>query len=204
MGQSQSSAAPAGGSTKHVFTADTPINFSSELVDSLQTSSETNSTRQKSLDLHIAQRVQEELAKLQQSQDSALQSAKQKILSAADPNEPSPSEQKPSNSDGTTIAGAVKAKLPESLGGSGGKADEEAQKKAQTSKKVQEEIERLKKELGQRKVLKELPKSLESAREDVIGCLRVNDRRPLDCWKEVEVFKREVRKLEEEFVGKVL
>ena len=97
---------------------------------------------------------------------------------------------------------AVKAKLPEALGGKSG--DAEQQKRERTSQSVAGEIERLKKELGQRKVLKDLPKELESARQDVIGCLRVNDRRPLDCWKEVEVFKREVRRLEEEFVGKVL
>jgi MICOS complex subunit MIC19 len=196
MGQSQSSAAsgaPAD-STKHVFTAATPINFSAELIDSLANSSETNSTRAKSLDLHIAQRVHEELARLQSSQDSAVEAARKKILSVEN-EEPNP-EQK------STLKDSVKAKLPESIGG--GTGDSDAKKDGQTSKKVQEEIQRLKKELGQRKVMKELPKSLEAAREDVIGCLRVNDRRPLDCWKEVEIFKREVRRLEDDFVGRVL
>lgn len=42
------------------------------------------------------------------------------------------------------------------------------------------------------------------SRQDVISCLRLNDRKPLDCWKEVEVFKREVRKLEENYVSSVL
>jgi hypothetical protein len=41
-------------------------------------------------------------------------------------------------------------------------------------------------------------------RQDVISCLRINDRKPLDCWKEVEIFKREVRKLEENYVSSVL
>lgn len=67
-----------------------------------------------------------------------------------------------------------------------------------------DEIEKLKKVLGERKVMKDLPKEVEQARESVISCLRINDRQSLDCWREVEVFKREVRKLEEQFVGKVL
>lgn len=53
-------------------------------------------------------------------------------------------------------------------------------------------------------MLKDLPKEVEQARDGVISCLRLNDRQSLDCWKEIEIFKREVRKLEEQFVGKVL
>lgn len=194
MGQSQSTATggPAD-STKHVFTASTPINFSSELVESLQTSAETNSTRAKALDLHIAQRVHEELAKLQSEQTSAVEAAKQQILREA--------EQLKEGS-GAASDGGLKEKLPAALGG--GKSEEEQKAKEQTSQKVLDEIERLKKELGQRKVLRELPKELERAREGVIACLRVNDRRPLDCWREVEAFKREVRRLEGDFVSKVL
>jgi MICOS complex subunit MIC19 len=46
--------------------------------------------------------------------------------------------------------------------------------------------------------------NFEPRRQDVISCLRINDRKPLDCWKEVEIFKREVRKLEESYVSSVL
>lgn len=52
--------------------------------------------------------------------------------------------------------------------------------------------------------MKALPKELERARESVVGCLRLNDLRPLDCWREVEGFKREVRRLEEEYVRGVM
>lgn len=82
--------------------------------------------------------------------------------------------------------------------------DEEKARKNASSKKVQEEIQKLQKALGERKVLKDLPKEVTDAREEVISCLRINDRQALNCWKEVEIFKREVRKLEEQFVGKVL
>ena len=66
------------------------------------------------------------------------------------------------------------------------------------------EIEKLKRTLSERKVLKDLPPEVEKARNAVVNCLRVNDRRPLDCWQEVEAFKSEVRKMEEKFVGDVL
>ena len=106
---------------------------------------------------------------------------------------------------GDVSLGGVSAKdlLPDSLTKSK-KPSEEEQRKAASSKKVAAEIEKLKSQLSQRKVLKDLPKDVEKARDDVVSCLRVNDRRPLDCWKEVEVFKRAVKGLEDEFVRKVL
>ena len=197
MGQSQSTPSGPGGpadTTKHVFTASTPINFSSELITSLQSSSETNSTRAKQLDLHIAQRVHEELAKLQAEQTDAVQAAKEKILKEAEELQRKGEEEAAGKGKG------VKEKIGDVVG-VGGKGKEDKEK---SSQKVLEEIERLKRELGQRKVLKELPKEVESAREGVVACLRINDRRPLDCWKEVEVFKREVRRREAHLVSKML
>ena len=97
----------------------------------------------------------------------------------------------------------TQSKLRDSVPGLRDSADEQ-KRKAQSSQAVQKEIEALKKKLGERKILKDLPKEMELARESVVGCLRVNDRRPLDCWKEVEAFKREVRRMEEKFVGDVL
>jgi altered-inheritance-of-mitochondria protein 13 len=52
--------------------------------------------------------------------------------------------------------------------------------------------------------VREIPDGVESARSDVVRCLRDNDRRPLDCWKEVEAFKEEVRRLEKGWVEKVV
>jgi altered-inheritance-of-mitochondria protein 13 len=42
------------------------------------------------------------------------------------------------------------------------------------------------------------------AKEAVVACLRTNDRRPLDCWKEIEAFKGEVGRLEREFVERTI
>ena len=41
-----------------------------------------------------------------------------------------------------------------------------------------------------------------AAKEQVIKCLQLHDRRSLDCWWEVQRFKDKVAKLEKEFVGK--
>lgn len=69
---------------------------------------------------------------------------------------------------------------------------------------VSKEVEALKAKLDQRKKVRDIPASVESARSNVVRCLRDNDRRPLDCWKEVETFKEEVRRLEKGWVEKVV
>jgi MICOS complex subunit MIC19 len=40
------------------------------------------------------------------------------------------------------------------------------------------------------------------AREELVRCLQLHDRRSLDCWWEVQQFKDKVTKLEREFVNK--
>jgi altered-inheritance-of-mitochondria protein 13 len=49
-----------------------------------------------------------------------------------------------------------------------------------------------------------LDKDVEKARDEVVRCLRGNDRRPLDCWREAERFREEVRRVEEAWVEKVV
>lgn len=45
---------------------------------------------------------------------------------------------------------------------------------------------------------------VENARSKVLSCLKINDRKPLNCYEEVEVFRREVARLERVFLGRVL
>ena len=73
------------------------------------------------------------------------------------------------------------------------------------SQSVQAEINNLKKKLQARKIREEVvgDKGVEKAKSEVVKCLRENDRRPLDCWKEVEAFKSEVGRLEKGFLGRV-
>ena len=71
-----------------------------------------------------------------------------------------------------------------------------------TSHKVSKEVEALRARLEGRKKIKDLPEGVETARSNVIRCLREHDRKPLNCWDEVEAFKEEVRKLERGWVEK--
>ncbi|KAK8024029.1 hypothetical protein PG997_011078 [Apiospora hydei] len=68
---------------------------------------------------------------------------------------------------------------------------------------VSKEVEALRTRLDKRKQLRVLPDSVERARTGVLECLRDNDRRPLNCWQEVENFREEVRRLEKEWVDRV-
>lgn len=184
-------ASKPGDQSTQVFVSEHPVQFSQELIDSLQASSESNSTRAKSLELHIQQRVAAELEKLSKENSSLLEAARKKVLDGDKP-------AKPAREPGLLeIALSPRDLLKQ-------ESEEEKKRKNASSQKVADEIKKLEKALGERKVLKELPKEVEDARSEVISCLRLNDRSSLNCWKEVELFKREVRKMEEQFVGKVL
>lgn len=64
----------------------------------------------------------------------------------------------------------------------------------------------LKEKLKRRKMKEEVvkDKAIEKTKGEIVKCLRLNDRRPLDCWREVEAFKEEVGRLEKNFLGKVM
>ncbi|KKA27594.1 hypothetical protein TD95_001448 [Thielaviopsis punctulata] len=68
---------------------------------------------------------------------------------------------------------------------------------------VAKEIDALRAKLETRKTVRDVPEAVEAARGSVVRCLRENDRRPLDCWKEVQAFKDEVKALEKSWVEKV-
>lgn len=72
---------------------------------------------------------------------------------------------------------------------------------------VTREIEALKDKLKWRKLAEGVvgdKSEVQTVKEALVKCLRQNDRRPLDCWEEVEKFKKEVAKLEKGFLGKVM
>lgn len=81
----------------------------------------------------------------------------------------------------------------------------EKERKAHLShSSVSQEISELKKKLESRKKIEQPDPGVEKAKEELVQCLRINDRRPLDCWKEREAFKREVGRLEREFVERTV
>ncbi|KAK0723871.1 hypothetical protein B0T21DRAFT_351013 [Apiosordaria backusii] len=141
--------------------------LSTELVQHLQSSPETDASRLQAIELEIQSRVAAELKRLRDQESEALRAAKAKLAEAA-----------PADSESDS---------------------------SKTSYTVSKEIQALQQKLQERrKIRSQLPESLENARSEVVRCLRENDRRPLDCWKEVEAFKEEVRRLEKGWVEKVV
>ncbi|KAL9102815.1 MAG: hypothetical protein Q9187_009080 [Circinaria calcarea] len=195
MGQGSSKPAPA--STQHVFTSETPVRFSQELVDALQASPETDSTRSKDLELHIQTRVTAELSRLEAEQSRILKELEEQI--SATP-------------DGTTESSNPDSQLnvpdqSSALGGKDHRAKAEGDHLRDLGRQtVQREIEELRRRLSQRKLREDImtDKGVEKAKEDVVRCLRINDRRPLDCWQEVDTFKKEVGRLEKDFLGRII
>ena len=125
------------------------------------------------------------MSRLEAEQIKALKELEEQI--SASPN--STSDPRESDPSSTTGDGA-KGKKQQDLG----------------RQSVQREIETLRQRLSQRKLREDImnDKGVEKAKEDVVKCLRINDRRPLDCWQEVEIFKKEVGRLEKDFLGKVI
>jgi len=178
-------------------TSETPVHFSQNLVNSLQSSPESDSTRAKDLELHVQTRVAAELKRLDAEASKSLKDLEESISTAPD-----------STTDSTNTA--AQPHLPDQSASAGGvdhKAKADGDRLRDLSRaSVQREIESLKGKLQQRRVKEEVTsdEGVNKARDEVVRCLRVNDRRPLDCWKEVETFRREVGRLEGAFLGRVL
>lgn len=134
---------------------------------------QSDSTRAKTLELHIQSRVNSELQRLQERATKDFEELSAKISAAED------SAAKKGKSAGDALR---------DLG----------------RESVQNDVQELRKKLAQRKKLADVDESVEKAKSEVVRCLRENDRRPLDCYKEVEKFKEEVRKMEGVWVEKIV
>jgi len=152
--------------------------------------SQTDSTRASDLELHIQRRVAAELERLSTEASQQLSQLSESI-SAPEPTAEWPHSESTANP--SIASGAVFA--------SGKEGDRKSDLGRQS---VQKEIDGLKKKLQQRRIKEEVvgDKGVVKAKEGVVKCLRENDRRPLDCWREVEAFKGEVGRLEKGFWGR--
>jgi MICOS complex subunit MIC19 len=157
---------------------------------------QTNSSRAKSLELHIAERVAAELAALQNKEDNALKSLRESISS--EPSSSNSTDDKSSKPHEPRLLELPSVPRPHDA------TVKEDARQNQSSAKVFEELEKLKKGLEARKKVREMPRDVEKAREELVHCLKLNDRRPLDCWREVEAFKGSVSKMEVDFIERVL
>ncbi|KAF5844435.1 hypothetical protein GGP41_001421 [Bipolaris sorokiniana] len=172
---------------QHVFSPDHPVSFSNELVGSLQKNPFTDSARSRQLELQYQERLTAELEKLRAQEIQNFNKISETLSDEIQqPSEPSLVEKiQDATSSSSTLA-------------------EKQRQKDMSRDSVTKEIERLKAKLEQRKKLEQADADVTKAKEAVVACLRTHDRRPLDCWKEVEAFKHEVGRLEKEFVHKTI
>ncbi|KAF7182665.1 hypothetical protein CNMCM7691_002326 [Aspergillus felis] len=186
-----------------------PIQFSSNLVEALQTNTETDSSRAKSLELQIQARVAQELERLREREQQTLAEIEKRLAEVKD-SAPAPSSTSTPNI--SYPAGSLDLDAPripfagreyESTPAPTAAADQPINRDL-SRESVNAEIEQLRAKLEGRRKLVEVDERVERARSEVATCLRLHDRRPLDCWKEVEGFKREVARLEEAFVDRVV
>ncbi|KAF1916766.1 hypothetical protein BDU57DRAFT_517056 [Ampelomyces quisqualis] len=178
---------PSSDIRQHVFAPEHPVNFSRELVDSLQKNTFTDATRSRQQELQYQQRLTAELEKLRQKEAQNF-SRFSETLSAE-------SEQPRQPSLGDSIADATSSKAT---------LAEKQRQNDMSRHSVTDEVEQLRAKLANRKKLEHVDAHVGRAKDAVVACLRANDRRPLDCWKEVETFKKEVGRLERDFVEKTI
>ncbi|KAG0636070.1 hypothetical protein HOY80DRAFT_979371 [Tuber brumale] len=79
-------------------------------------------------------------------------------------------------------------------------SDKDGDMKGLSRQQVQAEIDALKERLERVPRMIKIDGEVERAREEVVKCLRLNDRTPLNCYKEVGEFKYQTRRMEKEFV----
>ncbi|KAK4125025.1 DUF1690-domain-containing protein [Parathielavia appendiculata] len=186
-------------STPHVWKGPSQPGVSQNLVESLETSNEvrptntpprvghltenfpsqTDVSRLQSLELQIQERVGVELKRLRAQEAEALREAQQKL--SAEP-----------------------ATTADQQGESEPLRQQQQQLSGPSRHEVSKAIDDLRTKLEERRQVRQLPDGVEKARNEVVRCLHENDRRPLDCWREVEAFKDEVRRLEKGWVDKVV
>jgi altered-inheritance-of-mitochondria protein 13 len=161
---------------------------------------QSDSTRAQDYELKIQARVHSELRKIRESQAERLDS----LTASLTTNPPKPEESSSSSSEGDSSGLFAHLKSPFYHDWS---SKEQESKTANTDSgrshdSVHGEIMDLRKKLDSRKKVEKVPEELEKAKESLVSCLRTNDRRPLDCWEEVQAFKVEVGKLEKAFIQK--
>ncbi|KAJ6087923.1 hypothetical protein N7467_006837 [Penicillium canescens] len=218
MGAGNSKPEASAGS-QHVFSSNSPVQFSSNLVDALQSNSETDSTRSKALELEIQNRVAQELQRLREREQQTLAEIEKRIAESKDTTSlPVTAATAPvASSSSGYPAGSLDLDAPR-IPFAGREHDPVATfaapqepaaaqpvaKRDVSRNAVAAEIEQLRTKLDGRRKVADLDDSVAKAKSDVVSCLRLNDRRPLNCWEEVDAFKREVARLEAAFVDRIV
>ena len=175
---------------------------------------QTDASRAKTIEIQIQARVAQELDRIRSREQQTLKDVEKRLAENKDHNSLAPTVVAPTTTASSPFQGSLDLDAPR-IPFAGREweypaatpppaVSETAYPRGLTHDSVAEGINELRSKLDGRRKLMDLDQGLERAREDVAGCLRLNDRRPLDCWKEVESFKKEVARLEEAFVDRIV
>ncbi|KAG8807854.1 hypothetical protein FRC17_004233 [Serendipita sp. 399] len=158
------------------------VTFSPAVLAQLSQNLEATTTspeREESLDRHVRERIHAEILKLKEEEEEvkmALRTALEKENLGREK----------ALSGGDKDDGDLESKNAGSRGTYSLREDIEAVKR-----RVEKYTQR--KELG-------VDASIEESRKALVQCYRENSKRPLDCWREVEEFKKQVASIEGRFV----
>lgn len=156
---------------------------------------QTDATRSRQQELQYQQRLTQELEKLREKEAENLSEVSSHLSNDV--------QHPPESSSLTEKLSEVTEQISNVTSSSAALAQKQKQQ-SMSNASVTKEIDALRKKLETRKKLEQADPHVNSAKEDLVACLRLHDRRPLDCWKEVEIFKREVGRLEKDFVEKTI
>ncbi|KAK7530450.1 hypothetical protein IWX49DRAFT_530795 [Phyllosticta citricarpa] len=186
----------------HVFNA-APVHLSSNLTDALQNSPQTDTTRALALERQVQERLSAELEKLRALESQRLSQLQQTLATEAAAAASSPTSQNDQQQQQQQHQESLADKIADSLSSAETLAEKQRQRDMSRGL-VQKQIDELRAKLESRKRVEAADPGVEKAKAEVVQCLRIHDRRPLDCWREVDAFKREVGRLEKEFVEKTV
>lgn len=160
---------------------------------------QSDSTRAKDLELKVQQRVNNELQRIRDRQAAQLTNLTASLTTNPQA-EGVPAER--TQRDPNTLAAHLSSPFYQDYNAPAGAVASPKRESDRTHDSVQKEIMDLRQKLEARKKVDKVSPEVEKAKEELVTCLRTNDRRPLDCWQEVETFKQEVGKLEKAFIQK--
>ncbi|GAB7359990.1 hypothetical protein MBLNU230_g7514t1 [Neophaeotheca triangularis] len=194
---------------RHLFQPETPVRFSQAVLDGLQASPESDSTRAQIKELHQQERRNAELKQQRDNQAKRLEQLTSSLTTDA------PAEETTSSTPSVAIESVPSAgrglayhlsspfyqdhSSPSTPAAATTPIPEPSNRSHDS---VMSEVQALRQKLEARKGVQKMSPEVEKAKEGLVQCLRTNDRRPLDCWQEVEDFKREVGRLEKAFVDR--
>ena len=146
-----------------------------------------------------------ELERIRDAESQQLDATTASLTPTNDDSSSSSTSPATASDDDHPHATSLKQKIADAVTPDALKQQQQHKQSPRSHDSVSSEVAELKAKLERRRKLEGgADPAVEAAKEGLVQCLRTKDRRPLDCWREVESFKAEVAKLEQKFVDRAL